>query len=71
MLHRVCREDDLTAVVSLHQVDLARMFGDRIVGLADGKVVFDGSADQITERVYGQIYQQGVDTMNHPTELAN
>lgn len=71
LLHRVCREDDLTAVVSLHQVDLARMFGDRIVGLADGKVVFDGSADQITERVYGQIYQQGVDTMNHPTELAN
>jgi phosphonate transport system ATP-binding protein len=56
MLHRICREDDLTAIVSLHQVELAKMFGDRIIALADGKVVFDGEAEQITDRVYQRIY---------------
>jgi phosphonate transport system ATP-binding protein len=56
MLHRICREDDLTAVVSLHQVELAKMFGDRIIALADGKVVFDGLSEQITDRVYQRIY---------------
>ncbi|MGD9187942.1 MAG: phosphonate ABC transporter ATP-binding protein [Desulfobacteraceae bacterium] len=56
MLHRICREDDLTAIVSLHQVELAKMFGDRIIALADGKVVFDGEAEQITDSVYQRIY---------------
>jgi phosphonate transport system ATP-binding protein len=59
LLHRICREDDLTAVVSLHQVELAKMFADRIIGLADGRVVFDGVADHLTQDVYHQIYSNG------------
>jgi phosphonate transport system substrate-binding protein len=42
MLHRICKEDGLAAVVSLHQVDLARAYADRVVGLNQGRVVFDG-----------------------------
>ena len=42
LLHRICREDGITAVVSLHQLEFARRFADRIVGLARGEVVFDG-----------------------------
>jgi phosphonate transport system ATP-binding protein len=57
MLHRICREDDLTAVVSLHQVELARMFADRIIGLADGHVVFDSVADKFNDDVYHRIYE--------------
>jgi phosphonate transport system ATP-binding protein len=56
LLHRICREDDLTAVVSLHQVEFAKKFADRIIGLADGHVVFDGVADHLDENVYHQIY---------------
>jgi len=57
LLHRICREDGITAVVSLHQVELARRYGDRIYGLAGGRIVFDGTAaelDAVTlDRIYG------------------
>jgi phosphonate transport system ATP-binding protein len=55
-LHRICREDGITAVVSLHQVELARRFADRIVGLSGGRVVFDGTADRLTSEVIATIY---------------
>ncbi len=46
LLRRVCREDGLTALVSLHQVGYARALSDRIVGLAEGAVVFEGPPDR-------------------------
>lgn len=33
LLHHVCREDGITAVVSLHQVNYAKQYADRIIGL--------------------------------------
>lgn len=57
LLHRICCEDGITAVVSLHQVELARRYGDRIYGLADGRVVFEGTGETLDgsalERIYG------------------
>jgi len=57
-LKRICTEDGITAVVSLHQVDLAREYADRIVGLARGQVVFDGSPQQLSVAVLQLIYDQ-------------
>lgn len=58
-LHRVCREDGISAIVSLHQIDLAREFADRVLGLANGAVVFDGAATSLGEadiaRIYGSV----------------
>lgn len=45
LLTSLAREEGLTLVVSLHDVDLARAFFSRIVGLRAGEVVFDGSPD--------------------------
>jgi len=56
-LHRICREDGITAIVSLHQVDFARRFADRIIGLARGRVVFDGRPGQFTGTAFDAIYQ--------------
>jgi phosphonate transport system ATP-binding protein len=56
LLHGICRADGLTAIVSLHQVDLARRFGERIVGLAAGRVVFDGPAEALDEAAIARIY---------------
>ena len=55
-LHRICREDGITAIVSLHQVDLARRFADRVIGLAGGRIVFEGTAPQLGQTVLDQIY---------------
>ena len=36
LIHTICKEDGISAVVSLTQVDLAKKYGDRIIGLAAG-----------------------------------
>jgi len=56
-LREISRQDGIPAVVSLHQLEYARMFADRIVGLAKGEVVFDGPPrdldDAALEKIYG------------------
>jgi phosphonate transport system ATP-binding protein len=56
LLHGICRADGLTAVVSLHQVELARRFGERILGLAGGRVVFDGPPEALDPGAIARIY---------------
>ena len=58
LLHDICKSDGIAAVVSLHQVQLARQFGDRIVGIAAGSVVYDGSAEGLSEPHLARIYRQ-------------
>ncbi len=48
LLHTICRDDGIPAIVSLHQLELARAFADRIIGLAAGRVVFDGAPAALT-----------------------
>lgn len=43
-------ERGLTVVLVMHQLELARQFADRIVGLRGGRVVFDGPSDRFDER---------------------
>jgi phosphonate transport system ATP-binding protein len=57
LLARVCSEDGLTALVSLHQVELARRFADRIIGLSAGKVVYDGPPRDLTPPRLEAIYR--------------
>jgi phosphonate transport system ATP-binding protein len=61
LLHRVCREDGLTAIVSLHQLGFARRFADRVVGLARGSVVFDGPPDALGSAELRAIYGRDVE----------
>lgn len=56
LLHDICQQQHLTAIVSLHQVDFAKRFADRIVGLAAGQVMFDGSADELSADALARIY---------------
>ncbi|WP_205856578.1 phosphonate ABC transporter ATP-binding protein, partial [Phytoactinopolyspora endophytica] len=42
LLRQIASEQNVPVVVSLHVVDLARRYGDRVVGLRDGHVVFTG-----------------------------
>ena len=53
------RERDLTTLASLHQVNIAREFGEQFVGMNDGEVTFVGSRSELTpsilEEIYGEI----------------
>ncbi|MEF8907117.1 MAG: phosphonate ABC transporter ATP-binding protein [Haloarculaceae archaeon] len=55
-MRQAAQERDLTAVTSLHQVNIAREFGDRFLGIRDGEVVFDGDRDDLTMDVVDEIY---------------
>jgi phosphonate transport system ATP-binding protein len=50
LLRRINVEDGLTVITSLHVLDLARRYGRRIVGLSEGRVVFDGPPEGLTHR---------------------
>ncbi|WP_020176528.1 phosphonate ABC transporter ATP-binding protein [Methyloferula stellata] len=56
LLHDICKRESIAAVVSLHQVDLARDFADRIVGLSRGRVVFDGEPGDLNQQQLDHIY---------------
>ncbi|MCE7792688.1 phosphonate ABC transporter ATP-binding protein [Salipaludibacillus sp. CUR1] len=55
-LRRVSKEDNLTTLVNLHFIDMAQEYADRIIGLRDGEVVFDGPIDQVSEKTFEEIY---------------
>lgn len=50
-------ERNLTTLVSLHQVNLARQFGQRFIGLKNGEVVFDGYPEDFDLSVIDEIYE--------------
>jgi phosphonate transport system ATP-binding protein len=57
LLHKICKTDGISAIVSLHQIDFARRYADRIVGIARGAIVFDGPPMRLGPaeiiRIYG------------------
>ena len=58
LLKRICREDGITALVSLHTLELTREYADRVIGLNRGQIVFDGPTNELTEAVVDSIYQR-------------
>jgi phosphonate transport system ATP-binding protein len=64
LLHGICRADGLTAIVSLHQLNFARQFGERIIGLAAGRVVFDGPPEALDDVTAARLY--GAPTLDTP-----
>ena len=55
-LQRINRDLGITVVVNLHFLDLARTYGDRLIGLRDGEVVYDGTGADADEAVFAEIY---------------
>jgi len=56
LIREIAAERSLTVICSLHQVDLALSWGDRILGLRGGRVVLDTSTDDLTREEVMEIY---------------
>ena len=56
LLVELCAERSLAAIVNIHDVALARMFVQRIVGLRAGRIVFDGPPEALTDAMLTEIY---------------
>ncbi|MEH6775560.1 MAG: phosphonate ABC transporter ATP-binding protein [Cereibacter changlensis] len=55
-LRRIHDEDGRLVICNLHTLDTARRYCDRVIGMRDGRIVFDGSPEQLTTGVARDIY---------------
>jgi phosphonate transport system ATP-binding protein len=58
ILTRVCREDGITALVSLHTLELTREYANRVIGLKAGQILFDGATKDLTDAEVDAVYQR-------------
>ena len=56
LIARRAGERDIPVIVNIHNVELARRFADRIVGMSKGEVVFDGPPRTLDDSHLLQIY---------------
>ena len=57
LLKKINQEFGTTILCNLHQVDLAKKYSDRVVGLIDGKITFDEKSSNINEAYLKEIYK--------------
>jgi phosphonate transport system ATP-binding protein len=58
-LKKVSSERGISVICNLHQIDYAREYAERIVGLAEGALVFDGPARALSDDIIARIYGRG------------
>jgi len=69
-LRRIHEEDGRMVICNLHTLDTARRYCDRIVGMRDGRIVFDGTPAQLTTGVARDIYGADADFTEGATSTA-
>jgi len=55
-LKKFNKELGITTIINLHDIDLVMEYGERIIGLRNGEIVYDGSVKNINENVLKEIY---------------
>ena len=56
ILVELAHEIGTPALVNIHDVQLAQAFADRVIGLREGKIVFDGAPSKLDAGVLTEIY---------------
>ena len=57
LLRDIARENSITVICNLHQVELALRYSDRIIGLSGGRVVLDKATADIDQAYIRNIYR--------------
>jgi phosphonate transport system ATP-binding protein len=55
-LRDVSQRLGISVICNLHQIDFAREYAERIIGLSQGKLIFDGPPSALTDDIINQIY---------------
>ncbi|WP_108262593.1 phosphonate ABC transporter ATP-binding protein [Mangrovicoccus ximenensis] len=69
-LRRIHEEDGRMVIANLHTLDTARRYCDRVIGMLDGRIVFDGTPAQLTTGAARDIYGAGADFSEYATSTA-
>ncbi len=65
-LTTINREEGITVVVSLHQVEYARRYCQRTVAMRDGRIVYDGPSEALTTEFLREIYGEASEELVLP-----
>jgi len=53
---KINREDGITIICNLHSLEIAKKYCDRLIGLSEGEVVFDGKPNELTTDITKKLY---------------
>ena len=53
---KINKELNMSVLINIHHVDLALKYADRVIGIKEGEIVYDGAAKDVTNEVLKQIY---------------
>lgn len=58
---RINKEMNISILINIHHVELALEYADRIIGIQDGKIVYDGKAENVNNEILDRIYKKDLD----------
>lgn len=57
LLKDIQKTEHVTILMNSHNLELSMEFSDRLIGIRDGRIVFDGTPDSLTGDIISRIYQ--------------
>ena len=54
---RINQDMNITVIININHVELALQYASRVVGIREGKIVYDGPASQVDQDILDSIYQ--------------
>jgi phosphonate transport system ATP-binding protein len=63
LIRNICIEQEIACLVNLHQVDAAVKYTDRVIGMNDGEVVYDGPTSKLSEQMIERVYGRSMDQL--------
>ncbi len=57
ILEKINKELKVTIIANLHHLEIAEKYCTRIIGINDGRVIFDGKANELTDKILEKIYE--------------
>ena len=55
-IKKINKQDGIMVICNLHSLEIAKEYCDRLIGLSDGKIVFDGHPSSLTKELAEQLY---------------
>lgn len=66
---KINREKKISVLINIHHVDLALEYVDRIIGIKNGRIIYDGKAEDINDSVLAEIYGGDLESVGSSEEL--
>lgn len=64
ILEKINKELKVTIIANLHHLEIAEKYCTRIIGINSGRVIFDGKASELTEKILEKIYEGEIQEEN-------